>query len=84
MDQMEKRKQPNLEDQLPATKAIRAASLHLASTADPTPVTKATQQDLSGSCPAPDNPAVILKWLRLLVASLQESGITQLNATLFT
>ena len=43
MDQMEKRKQHILEVQLPAAKAIKAASFPLASTSDHTPATTAAR-----------------------------------------
>eukprot|EP00090_Calanus_glacialis_P042984 TRINITY_DN7612_c0_g1_i1.p1 TRINITY_DN7612_c0_g1~~TRINITY_DN7612_c0_g1_i1.p1 ORF type:complete len:1486 (-),score=621.94 TRINITY_DN7612_c0_g1_i1:145-4602(-) len=83
MDQLEE-EQAMLENQLSAAKAVGAAPPPSASTADPTPAAIAAQLDLSDSCPALDNPAVTLKCLRLLVATLQDPSITQLNATLLT
>ena len=44
----------------------------------------AAQLDLSDSSPVLDNPAVTLKCLKLLVATLQNPSITQLNSTLHT
>jgi len=79
MDQLEE-EQVLLEEQLSAAKAVGAAP-----PADPTPANTAAQLDLNDEqVPALDNPAVTLKCLRLLVATLQDPSITQLNSTLLT
>merc|ERR1719186_161406 len=83
MDQLEE-DQAMLEDQLSAAKAIGAAPPQSATTAEATPAATAAQLDLSESTPVFDNPAVTLKCLRLLVATLQDPSITQLNSTLHT
>eukprot|EP00092_Neocalanus_flemingeri_P098064 GFUD01125052.1.p1 GENE.GFUD01125052.1~~GFUD01125052.1.p1 ORF type:complete len:1501 (+),score=547.17 GFUD01125052.1:57-4559(+) len=83
MDQLEE-EQAMMEDQLSAAKAIGAAPPPSASTAEVTPAVTDAQLDLSDSCPVLDNPAVTLKCLRLLVATMQDPSITQLNNTLHT
>ena len=83
MDQLVKA-QAMMENQLSAAKAVEAAPPHSATTVDPTPSATVAQLDLSESCSALENPAVTLKCLRLLVATLQDPSITQLNATLLT
>jgi len=84
MDQLEE-EQAMMEDQLSTAKAIGAAPPASASTVDPTPgAATAAQLDLDDAVPALDNPAVTLKCLRLLVATLQDPSITQLNSTLLT
>jgi len=83
MDQLEE-DQAKLEDQLSAAKAVGAAPPQSAATAEATPAVTAAQLDLSDSSPVFDNPAVTLKCLRLLVATLQDPSITQLNSTLHT
>merc|ERR1719186_225118 len=83
MDQLEE-DQANLEDQLSAAKAVGAVPPQSAATAEATPAVTAAQLDISDSSPVFDNPAVTLKCLRLLVATLQDPSITQLNSTLHT
>ena len=83
MDQLVK-EQAMMENQLSAAKAVGAAPHPSATKVDPTPSATAAQLDLSVSCSALENPAVALKCLRLLVATLQDPSITQLNATLLT
>ena len=72
--------QAMLKDQLSAAKVTGAAPPPSASTAAVT----AAQLDLSDNCPNQllDNPTVTLKCQRLLVATLQDSCITNLYATL--
>ena len=67
-----------LENQLATAKAAVPAVL--------TPPAAAAAGQLDSGDPEldPDNPAVTLKCLRLLVASLQDPSITQLNSTLLT
>jgi len=82
MDQLEE-EQAMMEEQLSAAKAVGAAPS--TSSLDPTPATATAQLDMNDeSVPALDNPAVTLKCLRLLVATLQDPSITQLNSTLLT
>merc|ERR1719186_2038216 len=83
MDQVEE-EQAMLEDQLSAAKAAGAAPPPSATTAEATPAVTAAQLDLSDSSPVLDNPAVTLKCLKLLVATLQDPSITQLNNPLHT
>jgi len=83
MDQLEE-EQAMMEEQLSAAKAVGAAPSTV-SLADPTPAAATAQLDMNDeSVPALDNPAVTLKCLRLLVATLQDPSITQLNSTLLT
>merc|ERR1719317_626733 len=82
MDQLEE-EQAMMEEQLSSAKAVGAAPS--TSSLDPTPATATAQLDMNDeSVPALDNPAVTLKCLRLLVATLQDPSITQLNSTLLT
>jgi len=83
MDQLEE-DQVVLEEQLVALKMVDNAS---DDTKDMTGETEDAQFDLSDHYQDPnsdDNPTVTLKCLRLLVATLQDPSITQLNNTLHT
>jgi len=80
MDRLEE-EQAMLEDQLSSAKASGAAPPPSVATIEPV---TAEQLDLSDSCAVLDNPAVTLKCLRLLVATMQDPSITMLNATLHT
>ena len=84
-----KEDQAMMEDLLSTSKAIGAAPPASASPIDPTPAAAAAataaQLDLNDyAAPVLDNPAVTLKCQRLLVASLQDPSIIQLNSTLLT
>ena len=79
MDQLEE-EQIVLENQLSAAKAAGMAPP--ASAVSPSDNSAAGQLDPSDQSMDPDNPKVTLKWL--LVATLQDPSITQLNNTLLT
>ena len=79
MDQLEE-EQIVLENQLSAAKAAGMAPP--ASAVSPSDNSTAGQLDPSDQSIDPDNPKVTLKWL--LVATLQDPSITQLNNTLLT
>ena len=81
MDQLEE-EQIVLENQLSAAKAAGMAPP--ASAASPADNPAAGQLDPSDQSIDPDNPKVTLKCLPLLVATLQDPSITQLNNTLLT
>ena len=81
MDQLEE-EQIVLENQLAAAKAAGMAPT--AKTVSPANNPAAGQLDPSDNVPDVDNPAVTLKCLRLLVATLQDPSITKLNSTLLT
>ena len=81
MDQLEE-EQIVLENQLSVAKAARMAPP--ASAVSPSDNSAAGQLDPSDQSINTDNPKVTLKCLRLLVATLQDPSITQLNNTLIT
>ena len=81
MDQLEE-EQIVLENQLSAAKAAGMAPP--ASAVSPSDNSTAGQLDPSDQSIDPDNSKVTLKCLRLLVATLQDPSITQLNNTLLT
>jgi len=82
MDQLEE-EQAMMEEQLSAAKAVGAAPS--TTSLDPTPAVPTAQLDMNDDpVPVVDNPAVTLKCLRLLVATMQDPSITQLNSTLLT
>ena len=81
MDQLEE-EQIVLENQLSAAKANGMAPP--ASAVSPSDNSTAGQLDPSDQSIDPDNPKVTLKCLPLLVATLQDPSITQLNNTLLT
>ena len=81
MDQLEE-EQIVLENQLTAAKAAGIAPP--AKTVSPVINPAAGQLDPSESVADQDNPAVTLKCLRLLVATLQDPSISKLNNTLLT
>merc|ERR1712142_882832 len=83
MDQLEE-EQHMLEDQLSAAKASGTAPPSSVSSVDHDSQTPAAQLDPGENDHILDDPAVTLKCLRLLVASLQDPSITQLNSTLLT
>merc|ERR1719312_1603541 len=80
--QMDRKEEEQMlaEEQLEAAK--KAVSTPTVLT-DSRPKAAAEQLDDENVVPV-DNPAITLKCLRLLVATLQDPGITQLNATLHT
>ena len=81
MDQLEE-EQIVLENQLSAAKVNGMAPP--ASAVSPSDNSTAGQLDPSDQSIDPDNPKVTLKCLPLLVATLQNPSITQLNNTLLT
>ena len=86
MDQLEE-DQVVLEDQLASLKLVEEAPHSSDATEVQTGDTEDEQFDLSEHYQDPtseDNPTVTLKCLRLLVATLQDPSITQLNNTLHT
>lgn len=83
MDQLEE-EQHMLENQLSAAKASGTAPPSSVSSVDHDSQTPAAQLDPGENDHILDDPAVTLKCLRLLVASLQDPSITQLNSTLLT
>ena len=83
MDQLEE-EQIVLEGQLAAAKtAGMAPPAKPAAVGSPVASNPAAGQ-IDDSGPDPDNPAVTLKCLRLIVSTLQDPAITKLNATLLT
>jgi len=83
MDQLEE-EQHMLESQLSAAKASGTAPPSSVSSVDHDSQAPAAQLDPGENDHILDDPAVTLKCLRLLVASLQDPSITQLNSTLLT
>ena len=85
MDQLEE-DQAILEDQLLVAKSVGAAPPSSVTVEPIESDTSVLHLDLTDNYPDPvlDNPTVTLKCLRLLVATLQDPGIIQLNSTLHT
>ena len=83
MGQLEK-EQDVLENQQSAAKADGLAPPTSATTALVTPVDSASLLDLSEGDQTNYNPVVTLKCLKMLVITLQDHSITQLNNTLHT